>query len=169
MQQRWVGAAVLVLLIAGAAVYATIPDAQGVIHGCYAAGGQLRIIDSANTSCRAGETSLQLAAAAAVMCPAGTVRFVGVCIETTSRSADIFTDATRDCADEARRLPSGAELKGFGMQPGITLNGFEWADDLGDTTSSSVFVYVVAGELGDAVQEASTPMPYRCVAGPQLQ
>ena len=37
----------------GAAVYATIPDAEGLIHGCYhRTTGALRLIDSSNASCQ---------------------------------------------------------------------------------------------------------------------
>lgn len=45
-------------LVAGVA-YATIPDSQGVIHGCYTkSGGSLRVIDDSVTNCKSGETSL---------------------------------------------------------------------------------------------------------------
>jgi hypothetical protein len=46
--------------IGGAAVaYATIPDSNGLIHGCYKTGnGDLRVIDGAGGSCKPGETAL---------------------------------------------------------------------------------------------------------------
>jgi hypothetical protein len=47
--------AALLALAAGAA-YATIPDAQGVIHACYKASGQLRVTDAG--SCGSGENAL---------------------------------------------------------------------------------------------------------------
>lgn len=55
-----------VLLAAGAGTlftvgvaYATIPDAHGVIHGCYTrSGGNLRVIDDSATGCKTSETSL---------------------------------------------------------------------------------------------------------------
>jgi hypothetical protein len=40
------------------AVQAAIPDAQGVIHGCYNPQGALRVIDSASAICKNNETSL---------------------------------------------------------------------------------------------------------------
>lgn len=41
------------------AVQASIPDAGGVIHGCYKTGaGDLRVIDSAGTTCKNNETAL---------------------------------------------------------------------------------------------------------------
>ncbi len=46
------------LAVAGVA-YATIPDGNGVIHGCYAkSGGSLRVIDASVTNCKSTETSL---------------------------------------------------------------------------------------------------------------
>jgi hypothetical protein len=50
-----IGALALMIGVA----YATIPDASGVIHGCYArSGGTLRVIDSSVTNCKSGETAL---------------------------------------------------------------------------------------------------------------
>lgn len=47
-------------MISAGIVFATIPDAAGVIHGCYTKStGTIRIIDSAVTNCKSGETSLQ--------------------------------------------------------------------------------------------------------------
>ena len=47
------------LALAAGVAYATIPDGQGVIHGCYSkSGGALRVIDSSVTNCKASETSL---------------------------------------------------------------------------------------------------------------
>ncbi len=52
--------AVAGILVAGAGVaYATIPDINGVIHGCYSkSGGSLRVIDNTVTNCKSTETSL---------------------------------------------------------------------------------------------------------------
>lgn len=47
------------LLALGGIAYATIPDANGVIHGCYGkSGGDLRVIDATVTNCAKTETSL---------------------------------------------------------------------------------------------------------------
>jgi hypothetical protein len=53
-------AVVATALVAGAgAAYATIPDAGGVIHGCYLKnGGALRVTDDAVAGCAKNETSL---------------------------------------------------------------------------------------------------------------
>lgn len=53
-----------VLVLATGIAYATIPGDHGVIHGCYANDGQLRVIDptSANkneSECRSSETAIE--------------------------------------------------------------------------------------------------------------
>ncbi len=54
-----VAAAVGVGVIATGVLYATIPDAEGVIHACYSRSqGTIRIIDDSVTNCKQGETSL---------------------------------------------------------------------------------------------------------------
>ena len=57
--------AVVVGLTAGGVAYASIPDANGVIHGCYSpngakstGGSPLKIIDSASASCSNGEQAI---------------------------------------------------------------------------------------------------------------
>jgi hypothetical protein len=53
-------AAVALCAIAAGVAYATIPDAQGVIHGCYKAqNGQLRVIDPNLDSCGPSENALE--------------------------------------------------------------------------------------------------------------
>ena len=54
-------AALTALGIAGGVAYATIPDAGGIIHGCYSKNGDLRVIDTAaakDGSCKQNETGL---------------------------------------------------------------------------------------------------------------
>jgi hypothetical protein len=54
----WLVTAAIAVALAGTA-YATIPDGNGVIHGCYAkSGGTLRVIDASVTNCKTGETAL---------------------------------------------------------------------------------------------------------------
>jgi hypothetical protein len=48
--------------LAVGAVCATIPDAGGVIHGCYNPSGNLRVIDDSVTTCRPNETALEWSA-----------------------------------------------------------------------------------------------------------
>jgi hypothetical protein len=60
--KRWKGIAAVAVLAAVAAgvAYATIPDAAGVIHGCYGKAGTLRVIDpGAGGACAANETALE--------------------------------------------------------------------------------------------------------------
>lgn len=61
--RRAVGAGVVIFAVAGGIAFASIPDAAGVIHGCYrsAAGdaqGQLRVVDDP-ARCRGNETPIQ--------------------------------------------------------------------------------------------------------------
>ena len=47
------------LTLGGGLAWASIPDASGVIHGCYKNGsGDLRVVDLATSSCKSNETSL---------------------------------------------------------------------------------------------------------------
>ena len=53
------GGVVAALALAGGIAYATIPDANGVIHGCRKTGsGLLRVIDADVASCKPGEARL---------------------------------------------------------------------------------------------------------------
>jgi hypothetical protein len=52
------GFAIAITAIAGAVAVATIPDASGVIHGCYNKSGDLRVIDDAVETCKQNETPL---------------------------------------------------------------------------------------------------------------
>jgi hypothetical protein len=55
-----VAAVVALLAVAGGVAYATIPDAGGVIHGCYkTSSGALRVIDHPAESCLPSETSIE--------------------------------------------------------------------------------------------------------------
>ena len=57
---RWAALLAIVgALAVGGVAYAMIPDANGVIHGCFKkSGGALRVIDSAVTNCASNEISL---------------------------------------------------------------------------------------------------------------
>jgi hypothetical protein len=51
--------AALALVTAGGVAYATIPDSNGTIHGCYSnKTGALRVIDGSTATCDKGETGL---------------------------------------------------------------------------------------------------------------
>jgi hypothetical protein len=52
-------AVTLLVLALGGVAYATIPDSNGVIHGCYDSGGNVKVIDTDKTaSCPKGYTAL---------------------------------------------------------------------------------------------------------------
>jgi hypothetical protein len=57
---RVVAAAIVVCgVVAGGLALATIPDAAGVLHGCYMkSSGQLRVIDNAVSGCKPNETAI---------------------------------------------------------------------------------------------------------------
>jgi hypothetical protein len=60
-QAKYIGVATAALIVGGAAAvaFASIPDGNGTIHGCYdTAKGDLRVIDSATGTCKAKETLL---------------------------------------------------------------------------------------------------------------
>ena len=171
LMRHWKGMAAVgfvCLGVGGAAVYATVPGADGQIHGCHQVNnGQLRVIDTdAGQTCRPAELAIQWRAGTTMACPIGTAPVVNVCIEVEARSFANLPDAAGDCADEGRRLPSGGELMTFRVQPGITLAPTpEWTDDMGDTEAGD-FRFVVVAENGIFVREVFDPGPYRCVAGP---
>jgi hypothetical protein len=53
------GATISALLLSTGLASASIPDASGVIHGCYAKGGDFRVIDAPREQCRVGEKAVQ--------------------------------------------------------------------------------------------------------------
>ncbi len=103
--------------------------------------------------------------AAVLGCPAGTTRFVSVCIEKSSRGPATRGAAETDCADEQRRLPSVGELSAFRRLPGVALGTGEWTDEIADANARPTLVYLVVRQSGFAVIEANLPVRYRCVAG----
>ncbi len=96
-------------------------------------------------------------------CPAGTQKFVRVCIDKEPRPEANFDDASKDCADERRRLPTGAELEAFRQQPGIVLGEipgiFEWTGNIFD--EDQTLAITDPGAYANQAQSATEP--YRCV------
>ncbi len=136
--------------------------------GCLTPAGtliQIAVGDTPLRPCSHGQ--IQVRIGGQLTCPDGTTPFVGVCIENTARAPANQADATRDCAADGRRLPSGGELQGFRELPGITLaEGGEWTDDLGDVTLYPAFAYFAVTQEGNGVANAFDHIAYRCVAGP---
>jgi hypothetical protein len=56
-QIGFISAATAAGLLGAGAAFAAIPH-DGVINGCYASGGTLRVVDSSTTSCKSGEKAL---------------------------------------------------------------------------------------------------------------
>lgn len=52
-------AAITALLLSTGIASASIPDQSGLIHGCYAKGGDFRLIDAPKEQCKAGEKAVQ--------------------------------------------------------------------------------------------------------------
>lgn len=52
------GATISALLLSTGLASASIPDASGVIHGCYAKGGDFRVIDAPKEACKVGEKAV---------------------------------------------------------------------------------------------------------------
>ena len=52
-------AAITALLLSTGIASASIPDSSGVIHGCYAKGGDFRLIDAPKEQCKVGEKAVQ--------------------------------------------------------------------------------------------------------------
>jgi hypothetical protein len=183
------GTVALVVALSGVAL-ATIPSANGSIAGCYnMRTGLLRVIDAeAGQQCGPQEKAISFAAvdgagrvadadrldgldsdAYRLTCPDDTTLYLGLCFELEARAADHQINATRDCADEARRLPSEGEMRSFRTLDGtggVSIENFEWTDELSDTDVESVFLYAVVGTGGSAVDGAFDDHPYRCVGGP---
>ena len=92
--------------LAVGAVYATIPDAGGVIHGCYGrSGGGLRVIDDSVTACKPNETALEWSAGGPQVSTVGT---------TGNGTANDLT------VPDLGTLHTECSASGFGS---ITLNG----------------------------------------------
>jgi hypothetical protein len=102
-------------------------------------------------------------------CPSGTTRFAGACFETTSRAAASFKAASTTCGNLGRRLPTGSELFGLRLVPGITLAGSTTdAEMTSNLFRDGTFGFMVMEDDGDLYghQGIFTDLqnPFRCVA-----
>jgi hypothetical protein len=95
-------------------------------------------------------------------CPSGTQKFAHVCIETTARAADTFTNASSTCASAQRRLPTSAELDAFRQQSGVSIGegvNPEWTSNFLSPTS-----LLVLYDDGDRTEHSvSSSDMFRCV------
>lgn len=137
------------------------------IHACVKLNsGNIRIVGT-NDTCSPSEAPLVWSQGTALRCPTGTTLFIGVCIENAPRAPLTQDLATRDCADEGRRLPSPSELQAFRELPGINV-GAEWTDDVAGMTGA-IFTYVVVSDVATGFDLGTFPNAYRCVAGPLVE
>ena len=115
------------LVLAGGVAYASIPDAGGVIHGCYLkAVGTLRVIDSPGQHCLNGlETPLNWSQTGAEG-PSGPTGPAGIAGYEEKVASDFFTLAPGDSQGIDVSCPSGKKaLGGGGLAAGahISLTG----------------------------------------------
>jgi hypothetical protein len=81
-------------------------------------------------------------------CPSGTVEEVGICIETSDRTAAELTVAADDCAAAGGFLPPALSLYAVSTAAALNINASEWTDEIyfdhtlsevvGDTINSGV-------------------------------
>lgn len=102
------------LLLLGGVAYAAIPDAGGVIHGCYLttgppqARGALRVIDTeAGQVCQTGEVALTWSQTGPQGAP-GEQRYYSVRINFTAPAGPVFGVGTSLTCDEGDTAISGA-------------------------------------------------------------
>jgi len=123
-------AVLLVLAIVfGGVAYATIPDSGGVIHGCYKANGDLRVIDSPSQSCAMNETALAWSQEG----PQGATGAQGLAgvsdFEVVSHSQNVTFDADVSWAISLQATcPSGKVVLGGGGLPPDSLGS--WPKEL---------------------------------------
>lgn len=172
--------AVCALVVGAGVAYATIPSSSGTYNACLAPAGTIRLIDSdAGQKCRSSEKAISWSQAApqpVLTCPSGTIMSTGVCYETTSRAAAAVFDARDDCADEGRRLPSPGEASTARLLAEVDLGNGEWTDDVADinrvNSTTGVpygdFSYLAVAEHGNGVVQATSSLPYRCVAAAEI-
>ena len=90
----------LAALTAAAIAFATIPDADGMIQGCYNSKGELRIIDDDTTTCRTSETALSWS-------ESGIVGYELIVSETRQVPLNAFVVAEVRCTPGKRVLGGG--------------------------------------------------------------
>jgi hypothetical protein len=108
-----------------------------------------------------------VAAALGLSCPGATLYHEGACIETAARAiSGDFGTALTDCKDEGRRLPTAAELQGFRLREGITLQGAEWSSTrtVSPDATGTLRILTVEDDGDEPADFLSSTLLYRCVA-----
>jgi len=97
-------------------------------------------------------------------CPDGTSAIAGLCFDTTPRASAAWLDAAKDCADEARVLPSvGQALAASATLGNVSGGSGEWTDSFYATSTGEERSIAVTGEGAVGYFPIATSLPYRCV------
>src|SRR5215472_12159265 len=99
-------------------------------------------------------------------CQAGTVKALGACFETATRTGSSVFGASDTCKAAGGRLATGLELRSLRGGGPLTLDaGGEWVDSVyvnGTATSAMT----IADDGSFAVQDTLATIPFRCVFRP---
>lgn len=103
----------VLLVVAGTAAFASIPDSAGVIHACYDhSGGSLRVIDNSVTNCKSSETAVSWNTTGATG-PTGATGAQGLKGDTGATGAAGATGATGATGPQGLKGDTGAQgIKG---------------------------------------------------------
>jgi hypothetical protein len=137
--------------LAGGIAFATIPDAQGVIHACFGQDGSLRVIDDAAGQCRPHEKTLTWSQGAG-----GISGYVGLVSEVQFVAPHSSAEGSVDCPEGLNVLSGGArnqvslgelDLIGLTFAPVVkpTQAGAEMRNDTDDELG--FYVYVLCGKV----------------------
>jgi hypothetical protein len=151
----------------------TVPSAANATHA-----GTATHADSAGTATHAdsagdaatlgGMSAAQVAATAALRCPAGTALVAGLCFETTSRASAIFTAALTECGAAGRVLPSMSELTTYFAVTKTNSSGEEWVGQLyyDNGVTRAEAISAGSGSTSSAAEPYANPHRYRCAVPP---
>ena len=152
------GRVLVALAVAGATfaiasvVQASIPDASGVIHGCYTKSGALSVIDASLTTCKSSETALDwnkrgVTGATGATGPTGVTGPAGISDRQIVRAS--ASDPPNTTVEAQAQCPSGEVVLGGaggvqGVPTGVWLHtqvtefpGFSSYDVIGVNTTST--------------------------------
>lgn len=98
-----------------------------------------------------------------VTCPAATELFGGMCWDQSTRPADDWIEASRECGNAGGRLPSLSELIAYVLQPGEQVSGQNWTGDVVDLVSGKETVLTSDEALTGATPSSPASLAYRCL------
>ena len=99
-------------------------------------------------------------------CDTGTKLFAGACWETAARAASTWPAAAATCTAAGGVLPDTADLHGFALQSGVTLDaGDEWASDINTITGLNAYTVATVAPNGDInLDNQIDTKKFRCVS-----